>query len=71
MKAVEFTTRWIKNQQILIPAEMQSRLKTDKDVRVIVLIKEPDAYEDLTFQQTAQEQFLKGYSDSDSVYNNN
>jgi hypothetical protein len=70
MKAVEFKTR-IKNQQILIPSEMQSRLKTDKDVRVIVLIDEPDVYDDLTFQQTAQEQFLKGYSDSDAVYDNN
>jgi hypothetical protein len=70
MKALEFKTR-IKNQQILIPAEMQSRLKTDKDIRVIVLIDEPDAYDDLTFQQTAQEQFLIGYSDSDSVYDNN
>ncbi len=70
MKAVEFKTR-IKNQQILIPSEIQSQLKTNKDVRVIVLIDEPDAYDDLTFQQTAQEQFLKGYSDSDSVYDNN
>ncbi|MBM3435836.1 MAG: hypothetical protein FJY07_06435 [Bacteroidetes bacterium] len=70
MKAVEFKTR-IKNHRILIPSEMQSRLETEKDVRVIVLIDEPDAYDDLTFQQTAQEQFLKGYSDSDSVYDNN
>ena len=70
MKAVEFKTR-IKNQQILIPSEMQSQLKTNKDVRVIVLIDEPDAYENLSFQQTAQEQFFKGYSDSDSVYDNN
>lgn len=69
MKAVEFKTR-IKNQQILIPSEMQSQLNTNKDVRVIVLIDEPDAYDDLTFQQTAQEQFLKGYSDSDAVYDN-
>ena len=70
MKAVEFKTR-IKNQQILIPSEIQSQLKTNKDVRVIVLIDEPDTFYDLTFQQTAQEQFLKGYSDSDSVYDNN
>ncbi len=70
MKAVEFKSR-IRNHQIPIPSEMQARLKTNKDVRVIVLIDEPDAYDDLTFQQTAEEQFLKGYSDSDSVYDNN
>lgn len=70
MKAVEFSTR-IKNHQILIPSEMQAWLKTDKDVRVIVLIDEPCDYKDITFQQTAQEQFLKGYSASDEVYDNN
>jgi hypothetical protein len=70
MKAVEFKSRII-NQQILIPFELQSQLKTNKDIRVIVLIDEPDAYDDLTFQQMAQEQFLKGYSDADSVYDNN
>jgi hypothetical protein len=70
MKAVEFKTG-IKTQHILIPSEMQAQIKTNKDVRVIVLIDEPDAYDDLTFQQTAQEQFLNGYSDSDTVYDNN
>jgi hypothetical protein len=71
MKALEFKSK-IKNNQILIPAKIQSELKTKKDrtVRVIVLIEDSDIYDDLIFQQTTQSQFLKGYADSDSIYDN-
>ncbi len=71
MRALEFKSK-IKNNQILIPTKIQSELKTkqDKDVRVIVLIDDSDIYDDLIFQQTTQSQFLKGYSDSDSIYDN-
>ena len=71
MRALEFKSK-IKNNQILIPAKIQSELKTkrDKNVRVIVLIEDSDIYDDMIFQQTTQSQFLKGYSDSDSIYDN-
>lgn len=71
MRAIEFKSK-IKNNQILIPTKIQSELKTkqDKNVRVIVLIDDSDLYDDLIFQQSTQSQFLKGYSDSDSVYDN-
>jgi hypothetical protein len=70
MRALEFKSK-IKNNQILIPTKIQSELKTnDKDVRVIVLYDDSDVYDDLIFQQTTQSQFLKGYADSDSIYDN-
>ena len=71
MRAIEFKSR-IKNNQISIPVKMQSELKSkqDKDVRVIVLIDDSETADDLIFQQTAQGQFLKGYTDSDSIYDN-
>ena len=70
MRALEFKSK-IKNNQILIPTKIQSELKTnDKDVRVIVLVDDSDIYDDLIFQQTTQSQFLKGYADSDSIYDN-
>lgn len=69
MRALEFKSK-IKNNQILIPNRIQSELKAkqDKTVRVIVLIDDSDTYDDLIFQQTTQNQFLKGYSTSDSIY---
>lgn len=71
MRALEFKSK-IKNNQILIPAKIQSELKTkqDKDVRVIVLLDDSDIYDDSIFQQTTQSQFLKGYADTDSIYDN-
>ena len=71
MRALEFKSK-IKNNQILIPAKIQSELKIkqNKDIRVIVLIDDLDIYDDLIFQQTTKKQFLKGYSDLDSIYDN-
>lgn len=71
MRAIEFKSK-IKNNQITIPAKLQSELKSrqDGDVRVIVLIDDSQTAEDLVFQQATQSQFLKGYADSDSVYDN-
>jgi hypothetical protein len=69
MRAIEFKTQ-IKNNQIQIPAKIQSELKSDqdKDVRVIVLVDDSEVYDNLLFQESATSQFLKGYADSDSIY---
>jgi hypothetical protein len=71
MQALEFEAK-IKNNRIEIPLIMQSRLKAeqDKNVRVIVLIGDNEVYDDLIFRQTANRQFLNGYAESDSIYDN-
>jgi len=71
MKAIEFKSK-IKNNQIQIPKKAQSELTIDKnkDVRVIVLIDDSEIYDSIVFQESARDQFLKGYSDTDSVYDN-
>ena len=69
MKVLEFKSR-IKNNQILIPVKVQSELKTKKDIRVIVLFEDSEESEDLVFQDTTVKQFLKGYAESDSIYDN-
>lgn len=72
MIALEFRSK-IKNNRIAIPAGFQSKLTSDpeKDVRVIVFIEDQDEiYDDLDFKQYAASDFLKGYSESDSVYDN-
>ncbi|MCX6258956.1 MAG: hypothetical protein NTW49_13820 [Bacteroidia bacterium] len=71
MRAIEFTTKII-NNQIQVPAKVQSKLMNnmDKDVRVIVLLDDSDKYDDIIFKETTSEQFLKGYTVSDSIYDN-
>ncbi|MEI8203703.1 MAG: hypothetical protein WCH34_11855 [Bacteroidota bacterium] len=72
MKALEFKSK-IKNNQIQIPLKIQAELNNnqDKDVRVIVLLDDAEIYDDLIFQQSTKSQFLKGYADSDSIYDMN
>ena len=71
MKALEFKSK-IKDNKILIPVKIQSEFNSnqDKNVRVIVLMDDSDVYDDLIFKQSTQDQFLKGYADSDSIYDN-
>lgn len=70
MLALEFRSK-IKNNRIVIPARIQAKIKSepDKDVRVIVFIEDPDEIsDDEEFRQAAVSDFLKGYSESDSIY---
>lgn len=71
MRALEFKSK-IKDNQILIPARLQSELNTkrNKSVRVIVLVEDVDIHDDLLFKQNTQNQFLEGYAESDSIYDN-
>ncbi len=69
MKAVEFKAR-MKNKLIRVPDNLSSELSEDKDVRVIVLLEEIKDQEENDFMILSKEQFLAGYSDSDSIYDN-
>ena len=71
MRAIEFKSK-IRNNQISIPVKLQSELKSkqNQDVRVIVLIDDSETADDLMFQRATQSQFLTGYADSDSIYDN-
>ena len=67
MKAVEFETE-LTNNTIQIPENfrLELSLSKDKHVRVIVLIDSVD--EEAEFRNVLNDQFLKGYDESDSVY---
>jgi hypothetical protein len=69
MKALEFSST-IKNNQIQIPKKIQLELDvlSQKKVKVIVLINELGAFDDLIEKQATKAQFLKGYAESDSIY---
>jgi hypothetical protein len=69
MKALEFKSR-IKNNQILIPVKVQSELKTNTNIRVIVLFDDSKNSDELLFQDATTNQFLQGYAESDAIYDN-
>ena len=71
MKAVEFITK-LKNNTILIPENIREELKSseEKSIKVIVLISEAYDQENTEYRNMVREQFLYGYDDTDSVYDN-
>lgn len=71
MKAIEFKSKISKNH-ILIPRKIQAQLRStdEKNVQVILLFDDSDANADLELKQLASAQFLNGYADSDSIYDN-
>jgi hypothetical protein len=71
MKAVEFETELLDNT-ITKPENFQLELSSSKDkhVRVIVLMDELDDSEEQEFKMLSKDQFLKGYDEADSVYDN-
>lgn len=67
MKAVEFKTR-MKDKSIQVPENLSSQLSEDKDIRVIILLEEVENEDEKDFQKLTQKQFLAGYTESDSIY---
>lgn len=66
MKAIEFTSQ-VRNNNIQVPQHLSSKLSESKKLRIIVLYEEDDP-EEADFQNLSQEQFIRGYSESDSIY---
>ena len=69
MRAIEFKSK-IRDNRILIPRKVRQELisEQDKNVRIVVFIKDSDVYDEKAYRQMTKAQFLRGYADSDSVY---
>lgn len=69
MKALEFSTQ-IANNAIEIPDNIKVELKDKiKKVRVILLI-EDEPEDEKSWKKVTTKQFLEGYSEDDSIYDN-
>ena len=69
MRAIEFKSK-IRENKILIPRNMQSEFIVGhgKTVRVVVFVEDTEVYDEKAYRQLTKSQFLKGYSDTDSIY---
>lgn len=69
MKALEFETSLSPNNTLHVPPNLAAQIPKEKPVQVIVLFPEPsDAAEERDWRSLTHEQFLKGYSEGDSIY---
>ena len=66
MKAIEFQTRLHSSEAIEVPESYQDQLKSDQNVRVIVLIEDPNDEE--SWKKLTTTQLFAGYSDEDAIY---
>jgi len=69
MRAIEFKSI-IRENKILIPRKMHAEFVPEhgKTVRVVVFVEDSEVYDDKSYRQMTRNQFLKGYADSDSIY---
>ena len=69
MRAIEFRSK-IQENKILIPRRMQSKLiaERDKNIRVVVFLEDSEIYDEKAYRQITKSQFLKGYAETDSIY---
>jgi len=69
MKAIEFKSK-IQDNRILIPRRIQSELigGRGKSVHVVIFVEDAEVYDEKLYRQMTKSQFLKGYADSDSIY---
>jgi hypothetical protein len=66
MKTLEFWTCINPDYTLSVPREVAIQIEKEQPVRVILLI--PVSGEDQTWAQLTTDQFLKGYTDGDAVY---
>ena len=66
MKTLEFRARLNPDHTLTVPAELVAHLRPEEPVRVILLVTEGD--EDQEWARLTTEQFMKGYADSDAIY---
>ena len=66
MKAYEYYGEILPDGHLSLPEDLKDKLKADSKIRVILLLDEDEkAWDQLTMSQ-----FLKGYSEKDTIYDN-
>ena len=68
MKAIEFATQLTPDGKIEVPDEFRHMLPAGREFRAIFLIPETADEEDADWNRMTMEQFFKGYSEEDAVY---
>lgn len=66
VKALEFETKLGADANLRVPDDVVSQIPPEYPLRVIVLM--PESREDTDWQRLTCEQFLRGYSDGDTIY---
>lgn len=66
MKAYEYYAKVLPDGHLSIPENLKDKLKEDSKIRVMLFIEDEEA----DWKVLTNNEFLKGYSDKDSMYDN-
>ena len=66
MRALEFETRLTSNGTLPVPEDIAAQVPRGQPVRVLLLVDEP--VEDQEWARMGAAEFLKGYAESDAIY---
>ena len=66
MKAYEYYAEVLSDGHLSIPDDLKDKLKPDSKIRVMILLDDEDA----AWNSFTMTQFLKGYSEKDTIYDN-
>ena len=66
MKAYEYEGKILPDGHLSIPEDLKSKLRLDSKIRVMLLLDE----EEIAWDRMSISQFLKGYSEKDTIYDN-
>jgi hypothetical protein len=66
VKALEFEAKLEADASLKVPQEVAARIPKEEPLRVIVLM--PENGENADWRRLAEEQFLRGYSEGDGIY---
>jgi hypothetical protein len=66
MKAYEYYAEMLPDGHLSIPESLKEKIGEDSKIRVMVFIED----EEVDWEALTNKEFLKGYSDKDSIYDN-
>jgi hypothetical protein len=66
MKALAFEAQVNPDHTLTIPSSVAAGLVSGQPVKVLVLV--PESTEDADWERMASSEFLKGYAESDAIY---
>ena len=66
MKTLEFDAQISPDSTLKVPGAFATQIEANQPVHVVLLV--PELGEDQDWSQLTAEQFLKGYADSDAIY---
>jgi hypothetical protein len=64
MKAYEYYAEMLPDGHLSIPENLKEKIREDSKIRVMVFIED----EEVDWEALTNKEFLRGYSDKDSIY---